>query len=414
MTDVIVLGAGIVGVSAAIHLQRRGRRVLLLDRNAPGQETSYGNAGIIQAEGIRPRAFPRGLGELLKTARGGGLDVRYDARALPRLVSPFLQYWWNSAPARYERIVADYAPLIALALDDHADLIAASGASHLVRRNGWMLIYRTEAARDTAFALADTHYPAHGIGYEKLDAAGLLRREPDLADTRVGALHWTDPWTITDPGGLVAAYALLFERLGGTIERAGITAIEQRGSGWLVRAGSQTHEAAELVLALGPWSGELLRPLGYRFPLFAKRGYHMHYGLKEGRQLNNWLLDIEVGYLASPMDQGIRLTTGAEFAAPGSPPNPVQLDGVEAVARRLLPLTSRLEPTPWMGSRPCTPDMKPIIGAAPNHKGLWLAFGHAHHGFTLGPSTGRLLAQLMTGEPSAVPLAPFAPHRFMR
>src|SRR3569832_1410796 len=130
--DVIILGAGIVGVCVAIHLQRRGCNVVLVDRKAPGRETSYGNAGIIQKEGVRPRAFPHDLGELWRIATGQGLDTRYDLAALPGYASPLAQYWWHSAPERYRRIVADCAPLIAHSVTEHADLIAAAGADQLL------------------------------------------------------------------------------------------------------------------------------------------------------------------------------------------------------------------------------------------------------------------------------------------
>ena len=138
----------------------------------------------------------------------------------------------------------------------------------------------------------------------------------------------------------------------------------------------------------------------------------MHYRAAPGATLNNWLFDAEKGYLLAPMQRGIRLATGAEFAAHAAPPTPVQLDGAERVARELFPLAERVDPEPWMGARPCTPDMKPIIGPAPRHKGLWFALGHAHHGLTLGPVTGRLLAERMTGETPFLNLAPFAAERF--
>lgn len=116
-----------------------------------------------------------------------------------------------------------------------------------------------------------------------------------------------------------------------------------------------------------------------------------------GATLNNWILDAEKGYLLAPMQRGIRLTPGAEFAAHTAPQTTIQLDGAERVARALFPLGDRVDPKPWMGARPCTPDMKPIIGPAPRHRGLWLAIGHAHRGLTLGPVTGRLLAEQITG-----------------
>jgi D-amino-acid dehydrogenase len=412
VTDIIVLGAGMVGVSAAIHLRRRGHDVLLLDRREPGRETSYGNAGIIQAEAVRPRAFPRSISELWRTARGAGVDTRYQAAALPGYAAAFARYWWNSAPARHEAIVRDYAPLIHLARPEHAALIEEAGAGHLVRRKGWMIVYRSEKTRDASFAQLERNYGPYGVSYALLDAAALRQAEPDLIGAPAGALHWTDPWTISDPGALVSAYAALFERLGGRFEKAGIGAVRRNGAGWVVETDAGAQKAERVVVALGPWSAELLAPLGLRVPLFRKRGYHMHYGMQPGRALRNWVLDNDVGYLLAPMDKGVRLTTGAEFSRPDSPPDYRQLADAEASARTLIPLGERLEQTPWRGARPCTPDMKPIIGPATRHPGLWFAFGHAHHGFSLGPATGRLLAEAMSGEAPAVNLAPFSPARF--
>lgn len=412
MTDVVVLGAGIVGVCVAIHLQRRGRNVLLVDRREPGRETSYGNAGIIQREGVRPRAFPRDLSELLRIAAGQGLDTRYDLAALPGYASPLAQYWWHSAPSRYRRIVADYAPLIAHSVAEHAELIAAAGADGLIEKKGWMLIFRTPERRDAAFADAEGDNRKYGVGIARLTGEELAREEPNLRIPMAGALHWTDPWTVRDPGGLVLAYADLFQRLGGTIATGDARSIRAAGSGWTLDTAAGPQTAAEAVIALGPWAKQVTRSLGYSLPLFVKRGYHREYRQLDSGTLNRPLLDAETGFLLAPMRRGIRLTTGAEFARLDAPKNTTQVDGCEAVARELLPLGERLDPEPWMGARPATPDMKPVIGRAPHHANLWFAFGHAHHGLTLGAVTGRLLAELMTGETPFLDLAPFAAERF--
>ena len=412
MADVIVLGAGIVGVCVAIHLQRRGRNVLLVDRREPGRETSYGNAGIIQREGVRPRAFPRDVGELFRIASKRGLDTRYDLTALPGLASPLAQYWWNSAPERYRRIVADYAPLIAHSISEHSELIDAAGAQSLIEKTGFMLLFRSEKRRDQSFRDAEGDARDYGVGIAELDGAALAKAEPGLKLPMAGALHWTAPWTVRDPGGLTAAYAALFTRLGGTIAIGDATTLAPAGSGWTVNTAAGPVSAGEVVLALGPWARAATLKLGYRLPLFVKRGYHREYQHLDGVVLNRPVLDAEMGYLLAPMQRGIRLTTGAEFARLDAPKNLHQIEGSETIARTLLPFGERLDAEPWMGARPATPDMKPIIGRAPRHKNVWFAFGHAHHGLTLGAVTGRLLAEMMTGETPFLNAKPFAAERF--
>lgn len=411
--DVIVLGAGIVGTSVAVHLQQRGKAVVLVDRRGPGEETSYGNAGLIQIEGVLPYPFPRDFGKLLRYARNDRTDMHYHATALPG-IAPFLfQYWWNSAPERYRHVVAGYAPFILHAVDEHKKLIEAAGAEALIEKNGWYRLFRSAESRDEAFREAESVTRDWGVGQEQLTGAEMHSREPGVPDGFAGALHWTGPWSIRDPGKLVIAYAQLLEKLGGRFLTADAMSLEAAGAGWRVRTAEGVVEAAEVVVALGPWSDDLTSRFGYRYVLGAKRGYHMHYAQPESPKLTSWVHDTDRGYLLCPMERGIRLTTGAEFARRDSGSTPVQLDRAEVSAREMFPgLGRRLEAEPWRGARPCTVDMKPIIGRAPRHSSMWFAFGHAHHGMTLGPATGRLLAELMAGEAGFVDAAPFSPERF--
>jgi len=166
------------------------------------------------------------------------------------------------------------------------------------------------------------------------------------------------------------------------------------------------------VVALGPWADVVTRALGYDLPLAVKRGYHMHYRAAGQAHLNCPVLDTECGYMLAPMQRGIRLSTGAEFARRDATRTPVQLGRAEPIARQLFPLAERLDDEPWMGSRPCTPDMMPVIGRAPRHANLWFAFGHAHHGLTLGAVTGRLIGEMMAGETPFVDPAPYRADRF--
>ncbi|SDL19711.1 D-amino-acid dehydrogenase [Modicisalibacter muralis] len=410
--ETIVLGAGMVGVSIALHLARRGRSVVLVDRKAPGRETSFGNAGIIQREAVQPHCFPRDAGSLLRMLPNRRVDIRYRPASVLAAANPLWQHWRYSEPRRYARIVPEYASLIMRCTAEHEALIEAAGAESLVKKEGWIEAFRSPSVFDEQLKNAADAQKRFGVDYQTLDQASLKAHEPYLSEALLGAIHWTNAWTVVDPGALVAAYAQAFAGLGGHIEETDARGIAPTANGWRVTTRGGSLEARELVVALGPWSGAWLRQLDYRLPLFPMRGYHMHYAASADAKLNHWLLDFDVGYLLAPMRAGIRLTTGAEIASIDSPPRTSQLDAAEAAARKLFPLGERLDASPWKGARPCMPDMKPVIGPAPKHKGLWFAFGHGHQGFTLGPVTGRLLGEMMDNEPPAVDMSPFRADRF--
>jgi D-amino-acid dehydrogenase len=411
--DVLVLGAGMVGVSAALHLQKRGRDVALIDRREPGEETSYGNAGLIQREAVIPYTFPRELSVILSYAMNNRRDAVYHSSALSRIAPWLFQYWRNAAPERVGQSMRALVPLMAQCVNEHDALIAEAGsaAQSLVDHRGWLNCCRTEKTLRKAIADA-RRLEEYGVDYMVLTGAKLRELEPHLSDALIGAIHFRGSPTSSDPGMLTKAYADLFTRKGGRLLKGDARRLVAQPSGWSLITDNGSIEAREVVVALGPWSDDVFRPLGYRIPLAVKRGYHMHYGVEGNATLSHSVRDADGGFAMAPMRKGIRLTTGVEFADRDAPPSPVQLARDEPLARELFPLTERLEPEPWLGCRPCLPDMVPVIGKGERHQGLWFAFGHAHHGFTLGPVTGRLLAEMMTGEELFTEPSPYAATRF--
>jgi D-amino-acid dehydrogenase len=257
---------------------------------------------------------------------------------------------------------------------------------------------------------AEENQREFGVKFRVLDGRELAKAEPLLRDDLPGAIHFLEPWTVSDPGGLVASYARLYQRLGGTLLRGDAQTLKQTSSGWSIETDDGRIDAAAVVVSLGPWSPDFLSRFGYAIPLVRKRGYHMHY--QGGRSLDLPLIDAAMGYAMAPMARGTRITTGAELTGPDAPATPVQLANAEASARKLIDLGTRVEPEPWFGTRPCTPDMLPVLGPASRHPGLWMNFGHGHQGFTLGPATGRLLAEMMSGETPSIDASPYRPDRF--
>ena len=412
--DVAVLGAGMVGVCVGIHLLKQGRSVVLIDRRDAGEETSYGNAGLLQQEAVRPYEFPRELPVILAAGLNLRLDVRYHFNALPGITAPLWQYFRNCAPQRYEPIALEYGRLVNMTLAAHQELISAAKADALIRKVGWVTLYRTVKGRDKGFAKLDA-YARQGVNFQTLDETSLAELEPALQGRHAGGVHWQDPWVVGHPGKLVQAYADLFRQMGGIFVHGDATTLDRKGNQeWQLRDQQEnTISATDVVIALGPWSVEMTRRFGYQPPMFFKRGYHMHYRYPEGQpKLTRAVQDSEKGYMMTPMDAGLRICTGAELGLRDTPSTPVQIDRAETIARKLIPLGDRLDPQPWRGARPCLPDMKPIIGPLPGVSGLWCAFGHGHQGFTMGPATGKLLAAMMTGEMPEIDMEAYAAGRY--
>ncbi len=412
-TDAIVLGAGIVGVSVALHLVKRGVAVTLIDRGEPGRGTSYGNAGIIEANTLFPVAFPGNLKSLMRIALKWAPEANYHARFLARVMPWLLAFRGNSAPERLLATMRAMRPLFSHALVEHEELMAEARARRYLRHTGWLKLYRSDrsfagTARERALATE------LGLPVRVLDADAARVLEPALAPVFRRAVFWEDAASVTNPLALTRAYAARFAALGGVTVTGDARSLHRVGTRWRVDTAQGPIDAEAVVVTLGPWAPDVLGRLGINLPLAVKRGYHRHFGPRGNASLARPVLDADNGYCLAPMEQGIRITTGAEFAARDAAPTPVQLNRLLPAARDLFPLGDAVEDQPWIGARPCFADSRPVIGRAPGQPGLWLAYGHGHWGLTLGPVTGRLIAEMMTGATPFCDPTPYAAERFAK
>ncbi|RVV97218.1 FAD-binding oxidoreductase [Mesobaculum littorinae] len=396
MADFLVLGAGMVGVSSALALQAAGHAVTLVDRGAPGRETSFGNAGIIQAEAAEPYALPRDPLTLMRFALGRGNDVTWTAGGVAGMLPALWRYFRNSAPARHAAISRTYARLTARSTRDHAPLIAAAGLGNLITREGMGILFRDPAAYAAAVADAQRVRDAYGTRFRAVTGQDYAREDPAFLRPPAGVIHWLDSWSCAAPGDLTQGYATLFARRGGRLLTGDAASLRQEGAGWRVDTAEGPVAAEHAVIALGPWSPRLLAKFGYRIPMVCKRGYHGHFTAP--RPPLRPFLDVSHGIVAAPMAGGLRLSTGAALVARDSPADPRQLERGRVGVSDLIELGPRVDEPQWSGTRPCLPDMLPLVGAAPRHPGLWMNFGHGHQGFTLGPTTAAILAQMVAGQ----------------
>jgi D-amino-acid dehydrogenase len=410
-TDVIVLGAGIVGVSVALQLAKRGVAVALVDRRGPGEETSYGNAGVIEGNTVFPYPFPSSFSQLLRIARKQATEADYHWPYLLRAWPWLLAYRANSTPEKLAETAHVMRPLFARARAEHEVLMAEADAGRYLHVDGWLKLYRS----DGAFAAVSRELELaarFSIPFLTLRLEDTLGLEPSLAPVFRHATYWPQVASVSDPLAVTRAYADRVVALGGVVLQADAHSLYRYGVGWRVDTPEGPLDGEQVVVALGPWAPDVLAPLGVRLPLAFKRGYHRHFRPAGDAVLKRPVLDVEVGYVIAPMEQGVRLTTGAEFADRDAPPTPGQLDRVMPHAQALFPLGEAVEPEPWMGTRPCFADSRPVIGRAPGVSGLWLAVGHGHSGLTLGPVTGRLLAEMMTGKKTFCDPLPYRAGRF--
>jgi len=409
-TDVVVLGAGIVGVSSAYAARQRGLSVILVDRREPGSETSYGNAGILSSGSIFPLNQPSLFGNLPKYLTNRHPALRWDfgwALKNPTWIAQFLAS--GRASQTRPRALA-LRGLINASLKLHRQWIVEAGAGERIRETGWLKAWRSDnlaAAKADQAALSE-----YGIKSELLDRQGISALEPNILPVySVGLLH-SETASVDSPGNVVKAYAQMFAGAGGDVRQAEIRSIAPDGDGWRVMLSNGAIHARHVVVALGPWAADLLRPLGYRVPLAWERGYHREFKPNASRQLRRPIHDAENAFLMTPMQQGIRVTSGVELTARDAPSCHAQLDQVVPLARSVVEFGEPVGEV-WRGARPTLPDSLPMIGPAPRHKGLWLAFGNQHIGFTTGPATGDAIAAMIAGAAPSFDTSAFSPARYL-
>ena len=409
-----IIGAGIIGMSAAAFLQRAGYRVAVIDRLPPGEGCSFGNAGGIAFAEIVPAIHPRVLlkipGWLIDPL--GPLTIRWSH--LPTALPWFLAAGRNAMPSRVAAITKVRADLGWRAISDFETLLKPTAAKDLIRHQDTLRLYDNEKQFAAEAAERQTK-KAHGYEMKRLSGGEVRELEPAISpQIHCGAFHggW---FFITNPERLVKTVAADVVSNGGAIIADDVMAIERddaKVTGLKLKSGA-AHPVDQLVICAGAYSHLLSRQLGDKVLLEAERGYHMTLP-NSGVSLSRSLTYARTPAAATPMEMGLRLAGTDEFAELDAAPNYARADALWKIFKNVLP--GMREPdaatTRWMGRRPGTPDSLPVIGPSKHLNNVWYGFGHGHMGLTWGPTTGRLIGELMTGITSNIDLSPFRVDRF--
>ena len=411
-SDCCVLGAGMVGISCALELQRRGHRVTLVDRRGPGEETSSGNAGILSYSSVTPLASPELWSRIHLLASNRDNDLRLHYPHLPWLLPWFMRFLWRCRRDIYLRDGEAMSALTRASIELHEQWIAEAGADALANRSGALKLYRDHGSFERD-ALERELLERCGIRHRLLDDDGIYELEPDLKRIFAKGVLIDDTVSIRDPRKLCQAYAKCFADAGGEILRAEAKSLRRAGTGWELVTERGTENIGKVVVCLGAWTPDLIGGLGYRNPLAIERGYHTLVAPAGGKRLSRPIFDVDSSYVMSPMEMGYRVTSGSNLVHRETRPDPRQLERVLPRVREAFPIDRELLDVPWMGRRPSVPDTLPIVGPAPRHQNLWLAFAHSHMGFTLGPISGVLIANFIDGREQPFSPAPCDPARYL-
>ncbi len=409
--EVTIIGAGIVGICCALSLQERGIPVRLLDRSEPGQETSFGNAGVVSPWSIIPQAVPgiwKKLPAMLLNPKSA-LSVRLSF--WPKMVPWGMRFLGNSGEKTVREISDAMELLCRPSIDLYRRHLQGTGHEDLITDSFYVHAFRhpEQANLDGLDYLIRRE---KGGDLDRIDGVELRRIEPALSRDFKAAIVIKGQARVTSPGRLAAVLADKARIQGAEIVQTELKGLSRaQDGGWQLATAQGLLHADKVVLAAGVWSAEILKPLGLSIPLVAERGYHVEFPTPSA-SLNNSVMDVDAKVVASSMQGGLRVAGTAEFASVDAPADPGKEKTLTAQAKSMVPDLDASGARFWMGRRPSFPDSLPAIGPLNGKDGLYTAFGHSHYGLMMAPKTGELVADIISDRSPNIDLDPFSLARF--
>ena len=420
MKRVVIIGAGIVGVSTAIWLQRKGIDVVVVDKGGPASGTSFGNAGVLAAASVVPVTVPGLIGKAPKMLLDKDQPLFLNWSYLPRLLPWLPRYLSHCNPKQVNRIATALAPVLRDCLADHRALAQGTSAASFITAADYVYAYQSKKHFDADRFAWDTRRQ-HGFEWTEHDADSYQQYDPVFGDEVGYAACVHNHGRISDPGEYVRALASHIKSSGGEVVQAEFQDFVVRNKkisavtiSEAARNGAATESAIDCdaaVVATGVWSKALLKKLGLHIPMESERGYHIE--LFDPSVMPAMPTMIAAGkFVMTPMQGRLRLAGMVEFAGLKASANKQPLDFLRRYLSELIPDLTWGESKEWLGHRPAPSDSVPLIGELPGTKGVFVGFGHQHVGLSGGPKTGQLLSQLICGEPTGLDMEMYSPTRF--
>ncbi len=409
--SVLIIGAGIIGISAALELQSKGFNVRVIDRKGIAAETSQGNAGAFAFSEVTPLATPG----ILRQAPKWLVDPLGPLSVPPRYalqIAPWMYRFWRASHTRhFEAARTAQAALMTHAREATERQIKLVQGEDLIQRDGQLRLYE-DRSHWQADQTQRTYLQEHGtVVQELLSAKDIAEIQPGLSPRFTHALYTPDWINTTDPKSWTQRLAQKFLSLGGVIDQTDVKALTRMGEKTRLETSHGPQTASTIVLAAGAWSRTLAKGLGDTIPLETERGYNTT--LPQGAfDLRTHLTFAAHGFVASRIHNGVRIGGAVELAGLALPPNFKRADALLQKAQRFIPALDPQGGQQWMGYRPSLPDSLPVIDRAPNAPNVIYAFGHGHLGLTQAAATAEIISALVSHAPPPTDLAPFSANRF--
>lgn len=410
MADVVVIGAGVIGVCCAVKLAERGLSVIVVDRHPPCEGASFGNAGVISPWSCVPQSVPGLWRKLPKWVMDPEGPVFIRKKYLASFMPWAVRFLAAGKGKKVDHIGDAMMNLSRNSPSHYRELLQGTSALELVVDSSYVFIYKKAEQANL------DHFGWHmrlkrNVPVSLIGAAELRDLEPDISPAFQAAILIREQARALNPSAIGKAIAQKAIDSGVSFIQAETKSLQKLHDGWEADCGDKKYIGKNLVLAAGVWSATLLKPFGYHLPLQAERGYHL-LCRNPGVTINHSIMDAEYMCVASQMDAGVRIAGTAEFAGIEPPPDNRRAFVFKKMVKNAFPKINTEEVEPWMGRRPTFPDSLPCIGPLNGLKNVFAAFGHSHYGLSQAPATGQIIADCITGKEPELELAPYRIDRF--
>jgi D-amino-acid dehydrogenase len=415
--SIVVVGAGIVGASTALALLEDQHDVTLVDRDEPCAGASFGNAGAIVNGSCAPTAMPGIVLDVIRMVGQPLSPLSIRPGYLPFAIPWFTRFILESRQSRVLQNAQNLHALTSHAASAWQKLVNNTKLRSLLRDSGWLKVYESKRSFAATAAARDL-MDKMKTPYEILNGDEVRSLEPNLAPIFNHGIFQRDSLSVSNPKAMVQGMVDLFVRRGGSYKQFDVQSLDivHAGPGDIeqVRIKNAQGEMKfdKVVIAAGAWSRSLAKQMGDLVPLDTERGYHLMLPATSSGLLSRPVVNGETSFVLSPMAEGMRMTSQVEFAGLEAGPDYSRVRSLLPQARRMLPDLDATEKSVWLGFRPSLPDSLPVLGRATRTDKVLYAFGHQHLGMTLGPITGTILSDLISGRDSKVNLTPYRVNRF--